>query len=395
MPLGEVISHDLTQIHFFIGISYAVCGGVITWFFFRHFYIKKIKYELQQKRESLEFVIESGRMGTWVVDLQTDNVVCSEFMLKLWNIQKDFDGTRRILQEKVHPDDRQMMIDYITNAIAHQSTYDFEYRIIPEPGVVKWVNSRGRITYSQDKKPILLSGVVYEITERKLKEEADAAIAKARDQFFMIAGHELKTPLTCLHLQLQVQEWEHEGKNSEMINKQRRHLSRITRIVDNMLDQSKILEKNLDLHLEKFDLSSMVREVIDEFSVTAQNSNVTVNFKSDSEIIGMWDRFRLEQVLFNLLINALRYGNRSPIDVMVFVHEGEARIKVRDEGIGIKPEDHQRIFEKFERAVAPDNRDGIGLGLFISNNIVKAHRGSIELQSESGKGSEFTVVLPL
>lgn len=398
MPLGEVIKPELTQVSFSIGIIYFVSGGAIAWFFFKHFYLKKLKFELAQKKESLEFVLESGRMGTWVVNLETNKVYCSDVMLKLWNVPLDFDGNRQTLQEKVFPEDRQKMVDALSKAQVEQSTYEFEYRIIPAPGVVKWVISRGRVIFSQDKKPIGLAGVVYDITERKIKEEADAAIARARDQFFMIAGHELKTPLTCLHLQLQVQEWEitNSPENALLnINKQRRHLSRITRIVDNMLDQSKIEERSIDLHLEKFNLAYMVQDVIDEFSVTAQNSNVEIFFESTGEIKGKWDRFRLEQVLFNLLINALRYGNKKPIYVSVISQDGHALIKVRDEGIGIKKEDHHRIFEKFERAVSDDNRDGIGLGLFISNNIVKAHKGSIELQSESGKGSEFTVVLPV
>jgi signal transduction histidine kinase len=268
---------------------------------------------------------------------------------------------------------------------------------------VKWVYSTGRVTYSPDKRPIRFSGVVYDITERKIKEEADAAIARARDQFFMIAGHELKTPLTCLQLQLQVHEFElknpDEGMSinwaDESLKKQRRHIARITRIVDNMLDQSKIQERNLDLHQENFDLSQMVREVIDEFSVTANNAGVMVKFHPSESIVGDWDRFRLEQVLFNLLINALRYGNKSPIDVFVSLDNSHAMITVKDDGIGIKKEDHTRIFEKFERAVSGDNRDGIGLGLYISNNIVKAHKGSIQVKSETGKGSEFTVMLPL
>lgn len=391
MPLGEVIKLELGFIYFFL-------GGTIAWFFFKQFYLKKLKFELDQKKENLDFVLESGRMGTWRVNLETDQVDCSDVMLKLWNVPLDFDGNRQTLQAKVFPEDKQKMVDALSKAQVDQSTYEFEYRIIPEPGVVKWVISRGRVIFSQDKKPIGLAGVVYDITERKIKEEADAAIARARDQFFMIAGHELKTPLTCLHLQLQIQEWELASfpENVRLnINKQRRHLSRITRIVDNMLDQSKIEERTIDLHLEEFNLSEMVQDVIDEFSVTAQNSNVKVHFESIGDIKGKWDRFRLEQVIFNLLINALRYGEKRPIHVVVGSQNGHALIRVRDEGIGIRKEDHLRIFEKFERAVSQDNRDGIGLGLFISNNIVKAHKGSIELQSESGKGSEFTVVLPV
>lgn len=369
---------------------------------------RELEQQLRQSRESLDFALKSGRMGTWDIDLKKRVVICSQEMLDLWGVDaKTFTGERSILQSKVHPDDKQIMIDAIDEAIRTHSIYELEYRIFPQPGMLRWVMSRGRCSYDLDSPnhPVRFSGVVFDITERKLKEEALEAALKARDHFFMIAGHELKTPLTCLHLQLKVNQWElrynypnaFTAEKIELsLQKQSEQLLRITRIIDNMLDESQISQGQLPLQLEKFDLCEMVYQVLDNFRFIANSSGVEISFvKPTDNIHGTWDRFRLEQVLLNLLINAIRYGQQKPIHVDVFCEDKNSCIVVRDQGIGITPEDQLRIFNRFERGVAAHDIRGLGLGLYISDNIVKAHGGMIQLKSEPGSGSEFKVVIPL
>jgi len=120
-----------------------------------------------------------------------------------------------------------------------------------------------------------------------------------------------------------------------------------------------------------------------------------VSFTADDPVIGVWDEFRIEQVVANLLTNALRYGARKPIRVRVYSEEGQARVDVRDEGIGVSPENQKRIFQQFERVSANHAVHGLGLGLFISDQIVAAHGGTISVESEEGQGSLFRVCLPL
>lgn len=361
--------------------------------------------QLKHSQESLEFALQSGRMGTWDIDLASDTVTCSREMLELWGV--DFEGfqhQRAILQSKVHPDDLDVMIFSINHAIKTGSVYELEYRIYPQPGILRWLLSRGRCTFEiGSKSPVRFSGVVYDITDRKLKQEAIERATKARDQFFMIASHELRTPLTCLELQLQVMEWDLKNKYPEEfspekielgLKKQREHLSRITRIIDNILDESRISHGRLPMHLEKFDLGDMAMAILNEFKVAAENAGVTVTIEAEKNLIGTWDRFRLEQVLLNLLTNALRYGNKKPISVKVSGTEDTVMLAVRDQGVGIKPEDQQRVFERFERAISENEVSGMGLGLFISNNVIKAHGGEIRLRSIPGEGSEFLIILP-
>lgn len=355
--------------------------------------------------ESLDFALQSGRMGTWDIDLKTGKINCSKVHLDLWGVHPDeFTHERSQLQKKVHPEDLQEMRSLIDYAIENRSIYEFEYRIHPVPGVERWVFARGRCTFSLNSdEPVRFAGVVHDITEKKLKEKELANAIKARNDFFTIASHELKTPLTCMQLQIQVMQWQmkqisdepYSTELLESLKKQEDHLLRISRIVDNILDDSKIAEGRLSLHYENFDLSVMAGKVIDQVKLTALLDNISIQLLAPEPVYGRWDLFRLEQVLLNLIMNAIRYGEKKPIRVEVSIKGSNAFLKVKDDGMGIKSEDHERIFQRFERANPEKEINGMGLGLFISKNIVTAHGGNIRLESESGKGSEFTVILPI
>lgn len=350
-----------------------------------------------------EFALEAARMGAWDIDLATGLVSCSREMLDLWGVDhQTFNGERHVLQAKVHPEDRIRMSEAIDEAIRWETLYEFEYRIYPTPEQERWVVARGRCTYDiSTSRPARFAGVVFDVTERKERERALNEARKAREQFLMIAGHELKTPLTCMQLQLTVLDWELnttadlETVVRTSLGKQREHLNRLSRIVDNMLHENLITVGKMRLTHAEVDLSGMAQDVIEQFRVQAQSHRVDVLFKSQGLVIGRWDRFRLEQVLLNLLMNAIRYGNKQPVTVEVSQTDGWASLQVEDEGMGIKIEDQERIFERFERASADLESTGMGLGLFIAKTIVDAHGGEIRVRSEIGKGSRFTVLLPL
>lgn len=358
--------------------------------------------QLQRSQESLEFALQSGNMGAWDFNVESNEIQCSKEMLDLWGIQvESFKFKRTLLQSKVHPQDVAPMNDAINLAIKNNTIYDMEFRIFPTPENMqnmKWVRSRGRVVGNR------FAGIVYDITEKKVKQEALDRAVKARDNFFMIASHELRTPLTCLELQLQVMEWDIKNSSKEELcpvkfqtglEKQREHLSRITRIIDNILDESRINRGHLTMATVSFDLSEMVLHIVEEFKIAAESVGVSVTVDTEVKILGKWDRFKIEQVLLNLLSNALRYGEKKPIRIKSYKEENFAFISVQDEGLGIKFEDQQRIFERFERVAEESGVKGFGLGLFISNSIVKAHGGEIHVKSEPAKGSTFTVALPL
>jgi PAS domain S-box-containing protein len=236
-----------------------------------------------------------------------------------------------------------------------------------------------------------------------LYERAQEAI-RLRDEFLSVASHELKTPLTPLQMKLQALRREAEAAPQSSLPADRviRHLQmaesqvrRLGTLVHALLDVSRISDGPLALDLEELDLTALVREVVTRFEGQALKASCPVEVHAPGPVVGKWDRMRLDQVLTNLLSNALKYGPGKPIHLRVESHEGRATLTVRDEGIGIHPEHLSRIFDKFERAVSERHYGGLGLGLYIVRQIVEALGGSITTRSTPGEGATFEISLPL
>jgi signal transduction histidine kinase len=162
-----------------------------------------------------------------------------------------------------------------------------------------------------------------------------------------------------------------------------------------MLDMSRIDSVKLTIQLEEFDLSEAVTEIYEQLKPQFDNAGCEVKLYKTSGVRGRWDRFRIEQVVLNLLTNALKYGAGKPVEIRVDVINASAIISVRDLGMGISPENHSRIFERFERATDMNSISGLGLGLYITQHIVQRHGGKIRVDSAIGEGATFTVELPL
>lgn len=229
-----------------------------------------------------------------------------------------------------------------------------------------------------------------------LYESATKAIL-VRDEFLSIASHELKTPVTTLRLQLQIAEKMLEKEFSEetrtrlsrSLSTGLRQTGRLTGLVDELLDVSRISAGKLELHPEMTNLRDLLEEVSERFST---EERLRFGKIDDAEI--KCDRARIDQVMTNLLTNALKYGDDKPVEVSLLRKESEVHFEVKDQGIGIHREKLPMIFERFERAVESGQFSGLGLGLYISRTIVEAHGGKITVTSEPGVGSTFTVIIP-
>lgn len=149
------------------------------------------------------------------------------------------------------------------------------------------------------------------------------------------------------------------------------------------------------LNLEEVNLSQLIQSQINRYNEAAQKIGSVLHTSIESEIIGLWDQSRLESMVVNLLTNAIKYGNGNNIEVKLERHGDFATFMVQDHGIGISKDDQGRIFKKFERAASFKNYSGLGLGLYITNEIVRAFHGTIKMESELGQGSTFTVEIPL
>lgn len=238
------------------------------------------------------------------------------------------------------------------------------------------------------------------VDNARLYRAAQDAV-RLRDEFLSIASHELKTPLTSM--QLAVQTLQRTMNRGQMPAPERladrlgiveAQSKRLTRLINDLLDISRITAGRLELEREPTDLAALTRRVAEQFQDELLLAGCPLTVQTATPVVGTWDRARIEQVITNLLTNAMKYGRGRPIEIVVDGNGATARLTVRDEGIGIAPEHLERIFERFERAVAPGRFGGMGLGLYISRQIVAAHGGTITVTSRPGAGAVFTVLLP-
>lgn len=242
--------------------------------------------------------------------------------------------------------------------------------------------------------------------QNRLLKEREAALKKAvhtRDEFLSIASHELKTPLTSLSLQVQLltrmaqkQAELPRDKIIKMLSVVTRQSNHLARLIDDLLDVSRIENGKLTIDFTAgVDLSEIVREAAARFEEQLLISKSELALDLAPDLLGKWDRNRIEQVVINLLSNACKYGNGTQITVRTFLAEESAVLEVTDHGLGIPEERIPFIFDRFERAVNDTAISGLGLGLYISKQIILAHQGNIAVESKLGAGSTFTVSIPL
>jgi len=243
---------------------------------------------------------------------------------------------------------------------------------------------------------LALSQQVAQALERANLYLAAQAAVRLREDFLSVAGHELRTPLTSLKLQLQLlarTPTPHLG--ASRLRAMGRQVERLESLVASLLDVGRLAEGRLSLELGEVELGALTREVLERLADVFERAGCEVHLETPEPVHGRWDAQRLDQVLVNLLTNAAKYGAGRPVYVRVEEAGAFARLTVRDEGIGIAPEALPRLFGRFERAVSDRQYGGLGLGLYISRQLVEAMDGRVSVDSRLGEGATFTVELPL
>lgn len=233
----------------------------------------------------------------------------------------------------------------------------------------------------------------------QLVEELRAALA-ARDEFTAIAAHELRNPMTPILAQTQrlVARARREQCSAELISSLELlefAVNHYIRRATTLLEISRINAGQRQLHPEPFDLAQLVSDCTRNYQFLAARADTPLQWTEAEPVTGIWDKLAIEQVLDNLVSNAIRYGDGKPVDIQLSSDEHTATLRVIDHGIGIACQDQQRIFQRFEQATGARTRGGgFGVGLWLARELVEAHSGSLELQSEPRNGSTFIVRLP-
>ncbi len=289
--------------------------------------------------------------------------------------------------------------------ITNGKTWRGEIKNRAKDGSFYWVDTVIVPFLGAGDRPFKYIAIRNDITKRKHLEDDLRSSLAARDEFLSIASHELKTPLTSLKVQVQMAARAIRNGNEEIYSKPRvdtlvgqaeKQLDRLTRLVDDILDVSRISTGNFRITPETFDLCALIRDLLERLRNVYPSTDIKFPVLEHCDPIeGFWDKIRIEQVVTNLASNAIKYGLGKEIVIHAFKRDGQVFLEVRDQGVGIPEEHLRRIFERFERAISASEVSGLGLGLYITKKIASAHGGDVWATSVPGKGSTFHVRLPL
>jgi signal transduction histidine kinase len=240
------------------------------------------------------------------------------------------------------------------------------------------------------------------LTNAALYRESQEA-SRVREDFLSVASHELRNPLNALSLNIQAFRRSVERGSAaglsiprvlERLRTVERQTQRMSRLIHNLLDISRITAGRVQLEPEVMDLSALMREVAARFEDELDRAGCPFTLCADEPILGKWDRLRLDQIATNLLGNAVKYAPGKPIELTAGAEGETVWFRVRDQGIGIARSEQERIFQRFERAVSARQPGGFGLGLWIVRSLVQMMGGTIRVESAPGQGAAFTVELP-
>jgi two-component system CheB/CheR fusion protein len=364
--------------------------------------LAEVERLLQESKERLRSAIESTGLGTWDFDPVTQTLIWDKRCRELFGISESDAIDLHKFLNLIHEDDREKTRVLITETMQGKNggELETEYRTLETNENYKWLKASGKAFFNDKKEANRLVGTVMDITVSKTLNEATIELLKKKDEFISIASHELKTPITTLKTALQLIEKISKEKDEfepihRFVEKASNQVNKLTQLVTDLLDVTKIHSGKLELSKTHFSLEEMINNCIDDFSDLSRTHQLIFESK-ESQIIYA-DQRRLEQVVNNLVSNALKYSPElAPVHIQMHRSENAVRVTVTDQGIGIAKDYLPHVFDRFYRIEeSAKNISGLGLGLFISSEIIKQHQGEIGVTSEPGKGSSFWFKIPV
>ncbi len=360
---------------------------------------KKTESDIKDSELLFKTISSASPAALWMTDANGQNVFVNETWINWTGKPFDHQLTDGWLGSVVQ-EDRNRVIEKFTESIQNLKQFRSEFRFLRNDGELRWGLSEGYPYNDSSGSFSGYAGSVTDITDLKKLEQR-------KDDFIKMASHELKTPITSIKGYVQLLLNIYDELNEEKLQAARptvksalhtisKQVSKLTRLISELLDLSKIESAKLELNKSEFDLASLVEETVQDLRQTTLRHAILINNSFEGHVYA--DRDRIAQVLVNLLTNAIKYSPAAEsVEVKVSRGAQAAIIRVKDSGIGIDKKDHQKIFERFYRVEGKSEQTypGFGIGLFIASEIIQRHNGTITVESEKGKGSEFIVTLPL
>ena len=346
-----------------------------------------INQHIKESEENFRSLSQTLPQLIWVTDAEGN----LEFLSSRW---KEYSGieprAKNEWKKIVHPEDYEQVNAYWESSLSKEKVYQTEVRLKNKKGEFKWHSAAAVPVYDNQKNILKWVGACTDIHGQKIKEEK-------KDEFLNIASHEMKTPLTTAKAYIQMLEHSLDEKEEAQlfVKKASQSIDRLNDLINELLDVSKIQFGKLNYTVTTFDFNAMVDTTVESMQLTAPTCSIIKSGKVESEVTG--DRDRLQQVIINLLSNAMKYSPNSA-EVFIDISQKKERVSVsvRDTGIGIGKESLRKIFEKYHRIEEHAVKfQGMGIGLFISYEIVKRHHGKMWVESEIGKGTIFHFSVPI
>jgi two-component system sensor histidine kinase VicK len=353
----------------------------------------KAKEAAIESENRLLLAAEATGMAILDLDIPGVNLTFSPQLPGIFGHPAEKRITLTDIRNQVHPDDMQNIVLKSYHEALVAGNYFYEVRIFWPDNSLHWIRTKGIVLFNKNKEPVRMLGTIIDITESKRDEIR-------KNDFIAMASHELKTPLTSLKAYLQLLEGKLNGTTDPFIKtavvKSGNQVNKMTALIHSFLDISKLEPGKLQLSRKTFDINQLIKETVYENRLLG-NTHI-LYFESSDEINVYADREKIGQVISNFLSNAIKYAPRgSNITLHSEIKEGNVQVSITDEGIGIRPKDQEKIFQRFYRAEeeALKNVSGFGIGLYLSSEIIQRHKGKIWVTSKEAKGSTFYFSLPL
>jgi PAS domain S-box-containing protein len=350
----------------------------------------RARRSIEEIEERIRLAVEAAEIGTFDVDLVNNTTTTSDRFNEIFGFDRQASQAEYV--EVIHPDDQEIRANaYRLTTQNKDHKLFYEARVIHLDQSIHWIRAQGKIFYDENLQPTRILGTLLDITQVKRLE-------RQKDDFISIASHELKTPITSLKASLQLLERMKEnpapGVFPKLIDQSTRSMQKISALVDKLLSVGRANDPQMKLNKTTFSIADLLTNCCNH--VRASNK-YNLNIMGDESVQVYADEHAIDQVLVNLVNNAVKYAPDSiNIDMIIEKVGDMAKVSIKDYGPGIPEAKQPHLFDRYYQADATGfQNSGLGLGLFISAEIIKRHQGSMGVDSEIGQGSTFWFTLPL